>query len=98
MSSSAPTHATIGDAGTAAPLGRFVVEADVAGDERQAELARRARQPVDRRDERAEMLGIARIAEVQTIGEPDRSRADRDDVAHRFEDRVLGRVAGSIAP
>ena len=53
---STPMHATIGEAGTAHAGLRFVVQADVAGNEREAEFARRGAETVDRADQLAVLL------------------------------------------
>ncbi len=81
---------------TPEPLARggLIVEADVSRNERHAQFARRARQAVDSRDERPICARLLRIAVVQAVGQRCRRRADRDDVADRFDDGVFGGALG----
>ena len=86
----------------AASAGRLalIVEADVAGHDREVERTARLRHPLDAADELAHDPRVLRVAEVHAVGRGERDRADRGDVAPRLGDRLLpalDRVGEAIA-
>ena len=70
----------------------LVVERDVARDDRDAERARRGRDPVDRLRELPGDLGFLGIAEVEAVGQAERLPAGAGDVSRRAEDGLRARV------
>jgi len=65
---------------------RFVVEADVAGDDRGVERGTSGGQAVDRARETPHGFRDLGVAEVEAVGEAQRLCADADDVARAFGD------------
>ena len=84
-SSSSPSMPTtgVGQDGLAV---RLVVEADVAGDDRRAELLAGRRHAADRLLHLVVDVELLRIAEVEAVGDGERLRAGADDVARRLSD------------
>ena len=62
-----------------------VVERDVPRDDRNPERLGRLRHPLDRLLELPRDLRLLRVAEVETVGEPDRLAADTGDIAGRVQ-------------
>ena len=69
----------------------LVVERDVAGDDRDAELLGGLGDALDRLRELPADLGLLRVAEVEAVGEPDRLAAGAGDVQRRAETAQRGR-------
>ena len=78
----------------------LVVEADVAGHDREVERLAGRRHAADRGGELAHDLRLFRVAEIHVVGERQRARADRGEVApglgHRLRAAFLG-VGGAVA-
>src|SRR5207244_3370201 len=62
------------------PLGRLVVEGDIAGDDRRLQRLARLRHPEDRLTELPEARRLLRRREVQAVGDRLRRRADARQV------------------
>ena len=77
----------------AAPL-RLVVERHVARHDREVERAGRLADALQAAHELAHDLGPLRIAEIEIIGERQRRRAGRRDVAPGFGDRLPAALHG----
>ncbi len=99
-------HADAADRGggqdRAAAAGRLalVIEADVARDDRIVKRAARLAHAVEAPGDLPHDLGALRIGEVEAVGDRERGRADRADVAPGFGDRLLAaldRVGIAIA-
>src|SRR4029079_15687487 len=75
-------------AGAVLALG-LVVEAHVAAHDREVERATGFGHPFDAADELAHDLRPLRVAEVEAVGDRERLRADRAEVAIGLGDRLL---------
>ena len=92
--------ASAGSPARAGRIARFVVEADIAGHDREVERLAGRRHAADRGGELAHDLGPFGVAEVHVVGERQRPRADGGQVApglgHRLRAAGLG-VGGAVA-
>src|SRR3546814_5239571 len=99
-------HADAADRGgrqdRAAATGRLalVIEADVARDDRIVERAARLRHAVEAAHNLPHDFGALRVGEIEAVGDRERRRADRADIAPGFGDGLLAaldRVGVAIA-
>src|SRR6187402_2416754 len=72
----------------------LVVEADVAADDREVEGAAGVAHAAQRFDELGHDLGPLRVAEVEAVGDGQRLRTNRAEVAVRLGDRLLPAFIG----
>ena len=72
---------------------RLVVERHVARDDREVERPRRLADALDAADQLAHGVGPLGIAEIEIVGQRQRPRADRDEIAPRLRDRLLSPFA-----
>src|SRR6185437_2623770 len=78
----------------------FVVERDIAGDDRKIQRGAGRCDALQAADELTHVLRPFRIAEVQVVGDRKRAAADGGDVAPGFRDRLLAafkRISLAIA-
>ena len=98
-SSSTPRPPIAGRGQDAAALG-LVVEADVAGHDREVQRLAGGGHAADGGGELAHDLGLLRVAEVHVVGDRQRAGADRGQVAPGFGHRLGAaglRVGGAVA-
>ena len=79
---------------------RLVIERHIARHDREIERSGGLADPVDSADELPHRVRLLRIAEIEIVGQRQRPRADRDEVAPGFGDRLpaaLARVRLTIA-
>ena len=79
---------------SSAGVGRLVVEADVAADDRHVEHAARLGETVDRSREHVHRDGVLGAREVEAVGDADRLGARAHEVATDLGDRHLRALLG----